>query len=569
MQKMFLHSFHNHHHRQRQSIINQKSCDSFSLLFAMPNLSPLRHQNNNNKNNNEFRHHRRPSTATSTSSSSNNHKNDIPIRPVFFPAAVKRAIQQPISKSIKSFSVITMNAIEIIISFIFNSLPYIIPTLRAYYHKRITSIKIPSTNSSLDIYSTGPDSHTLPALLSCSKPPTKTLINRLQNPVLLYVHGGAWGLSDAWIYATLANSIVNKTNCSVIVLNYDAYPDSGVQGQIDDLTGVFKFVKLRLGGTPFVCMAHSSGAHVSVMSLLMNRIQNARWKFSYDEQTAMQSKFADQDFRQFHQERYNSSSTDTSSSDGGEGKIAVNDDDDDDDSDDNDGLPDVMILTAGVYHLGHHFLYEARRGVNSVSPMQPASNADGIQNIKNFLNLSPTLISETMQPSPFTSKSKSKSKSKIYKLHKCLPPFLEGDIGASNLTLPPCTNDMNLPIPYTFILASSADTTVPMYSSVRFAASLKRAGCSPSPRLLVYDGVGHQEFVTQWFNAESDAFEQTGVLDVDINDEKERLECLGLMHGRRAAEYLSSRVERNRAGSAYLRDVLRILEAVSLTMNHD
>lgn len=456
-------------------------------------------------------------------------------RPVFFVAALGRALRQPMRRRIRSLSTIGSFACEALYWALTKGVPYAIPTLLS--SREAIIIPLPNRpNVSLHVYpSPAEDTATLPALLSALVPPSPQLASRLSRPVSLVVHGGAWGSGTALQYSKLATSLRDRTQTSVVVLSYPVYPNANVDQQVDAVDCATKHIRARVYDTPFILFAHSSGAHITALSLLRNAMEGnnckgvharARWRNS---------------------------------------------------------LPDTVLLLAGVFHLGHHFLFEARRGIAQVSPMQPAAEAD--ECIENFIRLSPSNIAETMETrlcdtssvdfEPRTGDRNNGQRGdeafdKKEKGHAMLT-FLEGDIAAHNIPLPPvgsktcdqtddqCRGDRVPNFPKVFLLASSADIIVPIYSSIRFAASLRRAGAA-NARLLVYDGVGHTEFITHWFDECADL---SNILDNATKDEVQRAECVRLMHGT-AASNLLSRAEQQRAGTAHMRDILRIYESFGM-----
>lgn len=454
-------------------------------------------------------------------------------RPVFFVAALGRALRQPMRRRIRSLSKIGSFAYETLYWALTQGVHYAIPTLLS--SREAIIIPLPNRpNVSLHVYpSPVDDTATLPALLSALVPPSPQLASRLSRPVTLVVHGGAWGSGTALQYSKLATSLRDRTQTSVVVLSYPVYPSANIDQQVDAVDCATRHIRARVYDTPFILFTHSSGAHIAALSLLRNAMEGSNCK-GVDARAQWKN-----------------------------------------------SLPDAVLLLAGVFHLGHHFLFEARRGLAQVSPMQPAAEAD--ECIENFIRLSPSTIAETMQTRlcdassvDFEPRTGGRNNGlrgeeifdKREKRHVMLT-FLEGDIAAHNITLPPVgsktsdqTDDQNrVPnFPKVFLLASSADIIVPFYSTIRFACSLKRAGAA-NARLLVYDGVGHQDFITHWFDERAACgTDLSNILDNGTKDEAQRAECVRLMHGN-AASNLLSRVEQQRAGTAHMRDILRIYES--------
>ena len=118
--------------------------------------------------------------------------------------------------------------------------------------------------------------------------------------------------------------------------------------------------------------------------------------------------------------------------------------------------------------------------------------------------------------------------------------------------------------PRVYIATSSCDSIVPMYSSLRFAAALRRLGAST--QLLVYDGVEHINFVTDWFRG-APSTDSTGFLDVDEQDEKRRAACVEQLVSSEHAKLVHDEFAKE-SESAHVRDVLRVIDSLgNLYMN--
>lgn len=208
-------------------------------------------------------------------------------------------------------------------------------------------------------------------------------------------------------------------------------------------------------------------------------------------------------------------------------------------------LADVAFFSAGPFHLMHHFLFESRRGVADISPMLPAAGAD--RNLKKFDGCSPSVIAESFE-----------SKLAEHPL-PTPPPALEGEIVATNVPLPDVETEKDgIPFPRIYVATSSCDTVVPMYSSLRFAAALRKLGANA--QLLVYDGVEHIQFVTDWFRGASSR-DLSGLLDIEETDQNRRSSCVRHLAGPEH-EKLVSEIDASNGSSPYVRDVLRILRSL-------
>lgn len=315
-------------------------------------------------------------------------------------------------------------------------------------------------------------------------------------PVVLYVHGGAWGSGDASHYSQLASSLTERTSATVLVLSYRLYPAARMEHQVADVAAGLRYARRLFPRRPLAVLAHSSGAHLTALALLQAAEQGT------------------------------------------------------------EPLVDVLITTAAPFHLMHHFLFEAGRGVADVSPMLPAASAEC--DPKGFDRCSPTCLVEAFDG----------ILEEVEGLPRA-PKALEGELAAANVYLPKVERGKRCGtrarFPRTYVMTSSCDTVVPMYSSLRFAAALRTVGLESS--LLVYDFAGHIDFVTDWFAGAQDR-NLSDVLDVCEEDRDRRVTYLGLLKGKPMAE-LAGEESRNLGPTPYVRDVVRILNSLTASPSLD
>lgn len=429
------------------------------------------------------------SKASNTSPANPTPKMRQAPRPVFLSGAIQRALQQPWPRRLRTLREITSVVLTELSWWLRNGIRYILPTLRNARRRVTVPLQPGIRTPHLDVYAAPKDADLLPALLSDAR--LSYLRGELERPVLLYVHGGAWGAGSAFEYASLAAALVKSANVSVIVLDYRLYPVAQIAQQADDVSAALQHLRTRLPLARLLVLAHSSGGQVTALALMRRALAGLH------------------------------------------------------------SLVDVAVLTSAPLHLAHHFLFESRRGVAPISPLLPGADAD--LDIANFDKDSPTVLAEMCQL--------------VLKETNIphMPPFLEGDIAASNMPLPPVDYSDEkgvseaISFPQVFLMASSQDSVVPVYSSVRFACALRRVGLNV--RLLVYDGVPHTAFVSDWFDRRNEE-SAADILDVDGRDEARRLDCVAHLHGMGAVALFTNR-ERSRGGAAHIRDVLRILESLS------
>ena len=403
-----------------------------------------------------------------------------PPRPVFFRAALARLRRQPAHRRARALRHTVSALLSTLSWWVRTGLPQLPPTLLALRHRRATlALRAPAASPSVDVYAAPSHAAYLSARLAT--PPRAHAPPRA--PVVVYVHGGAWGSGHASQYAHLASALVRRTAATVLVLSYRLYPAACMRGQHADVAAALRRARALFPARPLAVLAHSSGAHLAALALLR----------AAEERTPAPP------------------------------------------------LADLLIASAGPYHLMHHFLFEARRGVAEVSPMLPAARADA--DPRQFIVTSPTCVAETMRTP----------------LHEVpglpqRPAVLEGQLPATNLRLPPAKAGQGGALfPRTYVVTSSCDTVVPCYSSIRFAAALRERGLDTE--LLVYDGMEHVEFVTDWFGG--GGRDQSAVFDVGEADRERRRKYRTMLHG----EAMADVCEGGDAGeeSAYVRDVVRIL----------
>jgi len=144
--------------------------------------------------------------------------------------------------------------------------------------------------------------------------------NEPKGGFLFFVHGGAWGSGQPWMYRLVALPFL-KIGVTVAIVGYRTYPDADVEGQVTDVisaTNLLLRTKPHLfyppdSGCLGACMmGHSSGAHIGLHSLIHSLDRNTPIPFHY------------------------------------------------------------LIGLSGPYCISSHFEYEAHRGVEEISPMKAA-----------------------------------------------------------------------------------------------------------------------------------------------------------------------------------------------------
>ena len=138
---------------------------------------------------------------------------------------------------------------------------------------------------------------------------------RHTGPIVMFVHGGAWGSGKPWMYRLAAQGLGEVLGASAVVLvGYEVYPDATIPAQLDNVRRARLFVHqsramLQLSASaPIVMSGHSSGANLCALVAL-------------DESRLCQG----------------------------------------------------LVLFSGVFDIHRHYLYESSRGVQNISPMFPAA----------------------------------------------------------------------------------------------------------------------------------------------------------------------------------------------------
>lgn len=170
-----------------------------------------------------------------------------------------------------------------------------------------------------------------------------SMVKKDSQPVLIFVHGGAWGSGRPYQYRLSACGIGSSIGArAVVVVGYPRYPEASILQQRDSILEAIAFIKGEssvqelLGNTfkengssetTYVLSGHSSGANVCALALLAGTTPPA----------------------------------------------------------------DVFIALSGVYDITDHYLFEAGRRVHEISPMKAAAG-----DRPGFPHCSPTQIISNM-----------------------------------------------------------------------------------------------------------------------------------------------------------------------------
>jgi acetyl esterase/lipase len=149
-------------------------------------------------------------------------------------------------------------------------------------------------------------------------------------PVLVFVHGGAWGSGQPWMYRLVSDHLMKVFGAShVAIVGYQVYPSARISDQTKSLYSAINFIHSRLfQSSNLIICGHSSGANISALCLL-----------KYYSLKAM-------------------------------------------------GYVKQFVGISGVYDISKHYLWEKGRGVHEISPMKAAAG----NTEPGFVKYSPTTL---------------------------------------------------------------------------------------------------------------------------------------------------------------------------------
>ncbi|KAL7558359.1 hypothetical protein ACA910_004024 [Epithemia clementina (nom. ined.)] len=269
-------------------------------------------------------------------------------------------------------------------------------------------------------------------------------------PLIVFVHGGAWGSGFPSMYRLVATPFVTQAQMSVAIVGYRTYPDADVPGQMDDLVRALQRLSVHFpSSVPTFLVGHSSGAHLLSLALLSST-KNLRQQILGE----------------------------------------------------NNNLNLVgFIGMAGVYDIPNHYEYEAKRGVELVSPMSVACGGTHAA----WERYSPTRILLDRR----------RRRHHLLLSPPQPPPTLVGGNEDDEKRLPNTYSYFGPCGLSTLICHGTEDTTVPMSSSISYVDAWNKAlvgtsslyslsSSSPSAsssvstcQLRLLEGVGHSEMVLQ------------------------------------------------------------------------
>ena len=181
--------------------------------------------------------------------------------------------------------------------------------------------------------------------------------NNIRIPIrgtVFFVHGGAWGSGQPWMYRLISPTFL-ELNFAVVIVGYRTYPDAQdiINDQCNDIKlawelceGVLNELVIPIscssensddGWVGNVICGHSSGAHIALIFLVDWIAEQMKKKHDI---YAVES-------RARNAQHYNN----------GTNKYPW--------------TPDYFIGLSGPYDISYHFDYEGGRGVEQISPLKP------------------------------------------------------------------------------------------------------------------------------------------------------------------------------------------------------
>ena len=86
------------------------------------------------------------------------------------------------------------------------------------------------------------------------------------SPLIIFVHGGAWGTGNRHMYRLLGHSLQSQ-NINVVVPSYPTYPESDALEQASCIRQCIRWCKDHITTDRIYLIGHSSGAHICALAL--------------------------------------------------------------------------------------------------------------------------------------------------------------------------------------------------------------------------------------------------------------------------------------------------------------
>jgi len=309
-----------------------------------------------------------------------------------------------------------------------------------------------------------------------------------RKPFVLFCHGGIWATGDKWHYSPLALRLA-QAGVITAVMHYTLYPHALVPQMVEEVSRALTWTldnAHRFGGNEnrVTLAGHSAGAQLCAMALLHRASTST------------------EDSKHVHN---------VLGKGGSDGR--------------NDSrMPWQFVGMAGVYNIAAHFEYEAARGVHELSTM-----ARAVGGPEGFDGNSPTVIVKAAlerEGRAGSSRGRNASPARQPRTPVNLQTPMYGDALAARIgfhrrsyrstsvdcigsessnrraagtavpAVPQISVEAVRALPPCILQSSCSDVTVPWYESADLYWSLH--DCGVLVRNLVYNRVGHGEFVVGW-----------------------------------------------------------------------
>lgn len=287
--------------------------------------------------------------------------------------------------------------------------------------------------------------------------------NNIRIPIrgtIFFVHGGAWGSGEPWMYRLISPTFL-ELNFAVVIVGYRTYPDAQdiINDQCNDIKlawelceGVLNELVIPIsssssssengdsGWVGNVICGHSSGAHIALIFLV-------DWIGEQMKKKKKKNGIYAADSRTRTARHYNT------------GTIKY------------PWTPDYFIGLSGPYDISYHFDYEGGRGVEQISPLKPICG----HTRENFDRASPA--------------------KRLYKL--LASEGKKREQGLTTTASASVASIMQQYMPSILLVHGIEDTTVPFTATSDLGRVLRSCGLHKCDEMYLED-TGHQDVIMQF-----------------------------------------------------------------------
>ncbi len=161
-------------------------------------------------------------------------------RRVFFAEAIRRIRLQTFSQRLRSVPYVLRLAFDQVLFLLFTGLPITPRQLLALYAR--TRVELP--NCAFDLYG-----------------------EKHSGPLIVFVHGGAWGGSNSLDHALLGKRLAAACNAPVAIADQRVYPAADMREQAVDVADIVFAARARFPDRRVILAGHSSGAHSVALAI--------------------------------------------------------------------------------------------------------------------------------------------------------------------------------------------------------------------------------------------------------------------------------------------------------------